>query len=407
MYGGKVDRVGKDGPRVNPFALEPTESNIKFLYSFVKLLLTKGSAELEPEDDDVIHKAVQDMYLLDPANRRLSNLFLPKKLDRYLSKWIGKGADNAVFDSVEDGLWLSRLQCFDFQGVNNKQYTDLIEPLMIWLLRGINNVLYNPANLGVLKYILIEEIFSSMEKQAAPGWCARFNQNRPEESWRSNHDRSVHMECPIFSAVGRVSDGSDDGDGTNFHGQKRSNKTHESTTDADARLYKKSYGKESKLSYLGHALVENRNGLIAAAMVTHADGYAERDAALLMLAEKQEGRSRRITVGADKAYDTKDFISTVRELNVTPHVTKNDKGRRSNLDRRTTRQPGYAISLSRRWLVEKGFGWLKQTGPLRQVKLRGLEKVDWLFVFSCAAHNLIRLPRLMAQSQERLREQCA
>ena len=161
------------------------------------------------------------------------------------------------------------------------------------------------------------------------------------------------------------------------------------------------------MSYLGHALVENRNGLIAAAMVTHADGYAERDAALLMLAEKQEGRSRRITVGADKAYDTKDFVRTVRELNVTPHVTKNDKGRSSNLDRRTTRQPGYAISLSRRWLIEKGFGWLKQTGPLRQVKLRGLEKVDWLFVFSCAAHNLIRLPRLMAQPPAMLREQCA
>jgi transposase len=206
----------------------------------------------------------------------------------------------------------------------------------------------------------------------------------------------------------RCKDGNDDGDGTDFHGQKRSNETHESTTDADARLYKKSYGKESKLSYLGHALVENRNGLIAAAMVTHADGFAERDAALLMLHEKQQGHARRITVGADKAYDTKDFVSTVRELNVTPHVTKNDKGRRSNLDRRTTRHPGYAISLSRRWLVEKGFGWLKQTGPLRQVKLRGLEKVDWLFVFSCAAHNLLRLPRLIAQQQPaRLREQCA
>ena len=206
----------------------------------------------------------------------------------------------------------------------------------------------------------------------------------------------------------RAKDGSDDGDGTDFRGQKRSNKTHESTTDPDARLYKKSYGKESKLSYLGHALVENRNGLIAAAMATHADGYAERDAALLMLKEKQEGRSRRITVGADKAYDSKDFVSTARELNVTPHVTKNEKGRRSNLDRRTTRHFGYAISLSRRWLVEKGFGWLKQTGPLRQVKLRGLEKVDWLFVFSCAAHNLVRLPRLIAQQPPaRLREQCA
>jgi transposase len=206
----------------------------------------------------------------------------------------------------------------------------------------------------------------------------------------------------------RAKDGSDDGDGSNFHGQKRSNQTHASTTDSDARLYKKSYGKESKLSYLGHVLVENRNGLIAAAMVTHADGYAERDAALLMLHEKQKHRSRRITVGADKAYDTKDFVATARELKVTPHVTKNEKGRRSNLDRRTTRQPGYAISLSRRWLVEKGFGWLKQTGPLRQVKLRGLGKVDWLFVFSCAAHNLIRLPRLIAQRQEvSLREKCA
>jgi len=205
----------------------------------------------------------------------------------------------------------------------------------------------------------------------------------------------------------RSKDGSDNNDGGDFHGQKRSNKTHESTTDSDARLYKKSYGKESKLAFLGHALVENRNGLIAAAMVTHADGYAERDAALLMLKEKQEGHGRRITVGADKAYDTKDFVRTARELNVTAHVTKNEKGRCSNLDRRTTRHSGYAVSLSRRWLVEKGFGWLKQTGPLRQVKLRGLEKVDWLFVFSCAAHNLLRLPRLIAQQQPaRLREQC-
>ena len=173
LYGGRVDRVGKDGPRVNPFALEPTESNIKFLYSFIKLLLTNSGAELEPEDDDVIHKAVQDMYLLDAENRRLSNLFLPKKLDRYLSKWVGKGIYNAVFDNVEDSLSLSRLQCFDFQGVNNEQYADLIEPLMVWLLRRINDVLYNPANLGVPKHILIEEIFSSMKnKQLLDGALA-------------------------------------------------------------------------------------------------------------------------------------------------------------------------------------------------------------------------------------------
>ena len=194
----------------------------------------------------------------------------------------------------------------------------------------------------------------------------------------------------------RKKDGSD-GDGTNFHGQQRKNETHESTTDPDARLYKKSYGKESHLAYLGHALVENRNGLIAAAIATQADGYAEREAALLLLEAKQKGSSLRITVGADKAYDTKDFVTAARALNVTAHVTKNEKGRRSNMDRRTTRHPGYAISLSRRWLVEKSFAWLKQTGQLRQVKLRGLHKVQWLFVFNCAAHNLLRLPRLIAQ----------
>jgi type IV secretion system protein VirB4 len=165
LYGGRVDRIGKDGPRVNPFMLEPTASNIQFLYSFIKLLLTNGGAELEPEDDDVIHKAVQDMYLLDPENRRLSNLFLPKKLDRYLSKWVGRGVYSAIFDNVEDSLSLSRVQCFDFQGVNNAQYADLIEPLMVWLLRRINDVLFDPANLGVPKHILIEEIFSSMKNR--------------------------------------------------------------------------------------------------------------------------------------------------------------------------------------------------------------------------------------------------
>ena len=164
LYGGKVDKVGKDGPRVNPFALEPTESNLKFLYSFTKLLLTNSGAELEPEDDDVIFQAVQGMYLLEPENRRLSNLFLPRQLDRYLSKWVGKGVYSAIFDNVEDSLSLSRLQCFDFQGIK-KQYEDLTEPLMVWLLRRIDAVLYDPANLGVPKHIVIEELFSSMKNK--------------------------------------------------------------------------------------------------------------------------------------------------------------------------------------------------------------------------------------------------
>jgi IS5 family transposase len=188
-------------------------------------------------------------------------------------------------------------------------------------------------------------------------------------------------------------------DGANFHGEKRTNDTHESKTDPDARLYKKSAGQEAKLSYLAHVLVENRHGLIAAAMTTQADGTAERDAALLMLNDLQQGRSGRITLGADKAYDTQDFVSTARELRVTPHVSQNTSNRRSAVDGRTTRHPGYDISLSKRWLVEKSFGWLKQIGPLKKVKLRGLAKVDWLFVFSCAAFNLFRILKL--------REQCA
>jgi transposase len=196
--------------------------------------------------------------------------------------------------------------------------------------------------------------------------------------------------------------GSDDGGpdaGRDFHGEKRANETHESKTDPESRLYKKSYGQEAKLSYLGHTLVENRNGLIAAAMATQADGTAERDAGILMLADLTGSGRRRITVGADKAYDTQDFVATVRELQTTPHVTQNNKNRRSAIDERTTRHPGYRVSLSKRWLVEKPFGWLKQIGGLRKVKLRGLAKVDWLFVFGCAAYNLLRIPKL--------REQCA
>jgi transposase len=183
--------------------------------------------------------------------------------------------------------------------------------------------------------------------------------------------------------------------GGEFHGQPRSNQTHASSTDPEARLYKKSAGQEAKLSYLGHTLVENRNGLIAAAMTTQADGRAERDAALLMLHELTRGRTGRITTGADKAYDTRDFVSILRELGITPHVARRQYGA---IDERTSRHPGYAISLSKRWLVEKPFGWLKQIGPLKKVKLRGLAKVDWLFVFSCAAFNLIRIPKLRVQS---------
>ncbi|MCL2659439.1 MAG: type VI secretion protein [Acidobacteriaceae bacterium] len=164
LYGGKVDRIGTDGPRCNPFALEPTEPNLKFLYSFIRLLLTNGGAELSPEDEDVVFQTVQGMYNLAPENRTLSNLCLPRHLDRYMSKWTKGGVYAAIFDNVEDSLSLSRIQCFDFQRAN-KDYPDLIEPLMVWLLRRINDVLFDPRNLGVPKHILIEELFSSMKNK--------------------------------------------------------------------------------------------------------------------------------------------------------------------------------------------------------------------------------------------------
>jgi transposase len=194
-------------------------------------------------------------------------------------------------------------------------------------------------------------------------------------------------------------DGKTDGDGSHFHGQRRKNDTHASKTDPDARLYRKSNGAESRLAYLGHLLIENRHGLIADAMATTADGYAERDAAMLMLHDrwrKAPGRHR--TVGADKAYDTVAFVTVARDLYTTPHVSQNvDRAGGSAIDGRTTRHDGYAISQHARPRVERPFAWLKTIGWIRKVKLRGLANVNWLFVFASAAFNLIRLPKLLAQ----------
>ena len=180
--------------------------------------------------------------------------------------------------------------------------------------------------------------------------------------------------------------------GKNFHGQKRKNDTPESKTDPESRLYRKATGQEARLSYLGHLMVENRHGLMVGAKVTQSTGKAEAEAALA-LARPLRSRKRRITMGADKAYDTRELVGQLRDLNVTPHVTQNTH-RRSAIDGRTTRRAGYRISLLKRWLVEKPFGWLKTIGPMRKVKLRGLAKVDWLFVFSASAFNLLRIPKL-------------
>ena len=193
-------------------------------------------------------------------------------------------------------------------------------------------------------------------------------------------------------------DGPPEGDGRNFHGQTRTNDTHASKTDPDARLYRKSGQTEARLAYLGHVLMENRHGLIVNGMATTADGHAERDAALLMLQQHARPfRSR--TLGADKHFDTRDFVDVTRQLGYTPHVSQNVKrSGGSAIDGRTTRHAGYAISQACRPRIERVFGWLKPLAGLRKVKLRGLDKVDSLFVFACAAFNLRRLPRLIAMA---------
>jgi transposase len=183
-----------------------------------------------------------------------------------------------------------------------------------------------------------------------------------------------------------------------FHGQPRSNVTHQSTTDPDARLYKKARGREAHLGYLGHVLMEHRSGLIVNATVTPADGHGERDAALVMI-ERRPGRHR-LTVAADKAYDTRDFVRNLRAMHVTPHVAQFTASphRGSAIDGRTTRHPGYTISQQKRKLVEQSFGWMKTVGGLRQLRHRGGPLVTWIFTFTAAAYNIVRMRRLLAVS---------
>jgi transposase len=182
----------------------------------------------------------------------------------------------------------------------------------------------------------------------------------------------------------------------NFHGEKRSNQTHESKTDPEAKLARKGKGKEAKLSYSGNLLVENRNGLIVDALAWEANGTAERDTALLMLEQIPGDHSN--TVGGDKGFDTKDFVNECRHMRVTPHVAQND-GRPggSAIDQRTTRHAGYRISQQKRKRIEECFGWLKTIALLRKVRHRGLAKVDWIFAFACAAYNLVRMRNLSPQ----------
>ena len=180
----------------------------------------------------------------------------------------------------------------------------------------------------------------------------------------------------------------------NFHGERRRNVTHQSTTDPDARLYKKAVGREARLGYLGHVLMEHRSGLVVNAMVTPADGYGERDAALVMVAAVP-GRHR-ITVAGDKAFDTRAEVAELRRMDATPHLAPNaERPGGSAIDGRTTRHPGYAVSQRKRKLVEQTFGWMKTVGGLRKLRHRGGKLVTWIFTFTAAVYNIVRMRRLL------------
>lgn len=187
-----------------------------------------------------------------------------------------------------------------------------------------------------------------------------------------------------------------DGDGTDFHDTRRKNDTHQSTTDPDSRLYRKSEGKESKLCYMGHATMENRSKLAVAGLVTHAGGKAEREASLKMLKKIARKKKRRITAGEDKAYDTRGHVADMRENNITPHVAQNTERRGgSAIDDRTTRHEGYGMSQTCRKMIECIFGWGKQHGTLRKAKIRGLANVASVLMLNLIGYNLVRIPKLL------------
>ena len=178
-----------------------------------------------------------------------------------------------------------------------------------------------------------------------------------------------------------------------FHGEQRKNDTHASTTDPDARLFRKGPGKEAKLCFLGHVVTENRNGLVVASETTLATGTAEREVSVKMM--KRVARARRSTLGGDKNYDTREHVEALRALGVTPHVAQNDRNRRSAIDDRTTTHAGYEISQRKRKRVEQVFGWGKTVGSIRKTKQRGVRRVGWMFTFTQAAYNLVRMRPLL------------
>lgn len=313
----------------------------------------------------------------------------------------------------------------EFEGLYAKTGRPSVPPerlLRAVLLQIFYSVRSERMLMEQMNYNLLFRWFVGLEMDE-PVWShAVFSKNRErllnQEVAREFFGRVLaqakpHMSAEHFTVDGTLieawasqksfqrKDGGDDQPGE-FRGQQRRNDTHASKTDPDAKLYRKGNGQEAKLGYLGHVLMENRHGLIADALLTQADGTAEREAALVMLyrhwrKRRQQRKRTAMSVGADKAYDTRDFVGTLREMAIRPHVSQNLKRTGgSAIDARTTRHASYQVSQWKRPLIEKVFGWMKQTGGMRKTKLRGLAKVSWQFLMTAAAFNLWRLPKLQA-----------
>ena len=245
-----------------------------------------------------------------------------------------------------------------------------------------------------------------LESEIARGFFEAIVSQAREQGLTSDEHFSVDgtlIEAWASMKSVRRKDGSDDppqGGGRNperdFHGERRKNETHESSTDSEAQMFRKGKGKEARLCYMGHALMENRHGLVVDAQVTEATGTAERDSAIEMVGER--AGSRRMTIGADKLYDTREFVADLRAMNATPHVAQNDTNRRSAIDGRTTCHEGYDISQRIRKRIEEVFGWGKAIGPLRQTKFRGTERVNFHMLLTMAGYNLVRMRNLLSEA---------
>jgi transposase len=251
-----------------------------------------------------------------------------------------------------------------------------------------NHAVFSKNRERLLNHAIAEAFFQRVLRQAQPYLSdEHFTVDGTLlEAWASQKSFRPRDQDPPDASGGNPT--------VNFHGERRRNATHQSITDPDARLYKKAVGREARLGYLGHVLMEHRSGLVVNAMVTPADGYGERDAALVMVAAVP-GRHR-ITVAGDKAFDTRTEVAELRRMGATPHLAPNaERPGGSAIDRRTTRHPGYAVSQRKRKLVEQTFGWMKTVGGLRKLRHRGGRLVTWIFTFTAAAYNIVRMRRLL------------